>query len=210
MNREAHVRFWESAEVKSLRATRLWQYGSPGTGVVFDFRMGRASEGPKQFLQQFGGILQTDGYSGYHHTGGPRMIHAVCWAHARRKFIDAVKLNQLDTASAGIVALIDELFAIDALARDENSDHAARHVLRLEKAPALLDDIHAQILAAQKNVLPESATGKACRYTVKLWHKLTRFLEYPELELSNNLAENSMRPISIGRKNWIHIGSAQA
>lgn len=74
----------------------------------------------------------------------------------------------------------------------------------------MLDDIRSQILAAQKNTLPKSATGKACRYTLSLWHKLTRFLEYPELELSNNLAENSMRPISIGRKNWIHLGSAQA
>jgi hypothetical protein len=74
----------------------------------------------------------------------------------------------------------------------------------------LLEDIRAKILATQENALPKSATGKACRYTITLWHKLTRFLEYPELELSNNLAENSIRPISIGRKNWIHIGSAQA
>jgi transposase len=188
----------------------LWQYGSPGGEVVFDFRMGRAREGPKQFLEQFAGILQTDGYAAYDQTGGLKMIHAVCWAHARRKFIDAVKLNREDAVAIRIVALIDELFAIDALASTDNLDHAARHELRLEKVPALLEDIRAQILAAQENTLPKSATGKACRYTITLWHKLTRFLEYPELELSNNLAENSMRPISIGRKNWIHIGSAQA
>jgi hypothetical protein len=63
---------------------------------------------------------------------------------------------------------------------------------------------------AQKNALPQSSTGKAASYTLALWNKLIRFLEYPELELSNNLAENSMRPIAIGRKNWIHIGSALA
>jgi transposase len=188
----------------------LWQYGSPGGEVVFDFRMGRAREGPKLFLEQFAGILQTDGYAAYDHTGGLKMIHAVCWAHARRKFIDAVKLNREDAAAIRIVALIDELFAIDALASTDNLDHAGRHELRLEKAPALLEDIRAKILATQENALPKSATGKACRYTITLWHKLTRFLEYPELELSNNLAENSIRPISIGRKNWIHIGSAQA
>lgn len=188
----------------------LWQYGTPGGGVVFDFRMGRAREGPKQFLQQFDGILQTDGYTAYDHTGGAKMIHAVCWAHSRRKFIDAVKLNPKDEASTSIVKLMDDLFAIDAFAREENLDHAARHALRLTKAPLLLNDIRVQILAAQKNTLPKSTTGKACRYTLTLWHKLTRFLEYPELELSNNLAENSMRPISIGRKNWIHLGSAQA
>jgi hypothetical protein len=188
----------------------LWQYGTPCGGVVFDFRMGRAREGPKQFLQQFDGILQTDGYTAYDHTGGPKMIHAVCWAHARRKFIDAVKLNPKDEAAARIVKLMDDLFAIDAFARDENLDHASRHARRREKATPLLDEIRARVLAAQKNTLPKSATGKACRYTLSLWYKLTRFLECPELELSNNLAENSMRPISIGRKNWIHLGSAQA
>ena len=134
----------------------------------------------------------------------------MCWSHARRKFVDAVKLNPKDLAATRIVKLMNDLFAIDAEAREKNMDHAARHGLRLEKAPALLDTIRAQVLEAQKNALPQSATGKAANYTLALWSKLTRFLEYPELELSNNLAENSMRPIAIGRKNWIHIGSAQA
>jgi transposase len=188
----------------------LWQYGTPGGDVVFDFRLGRGREGPKQFLQPFEGLLQTDGYAAYDHIGGPKIVHAGCWAHARRKFIDAVKLNPKDQAATRIVKLMNDLFAIDAEARRESMDHAERHVLRREKAPALLDQIRGQILDAQKNALPQSATGKAANYTLALWNKLTRFLEYPELELSNNLAENSMRPIAIGRKNWIHIGSAQA
>jgi transposase len=188
----------------------LWQYGTPGGDVVFDFRLGRGREGPKQFLQSFEGLLQTDGYAAYDHIGGPKIVHAGCWAHARRKFIDAVKLNPKDQAATRIVKWMNDLFAIDAEARESNMDHSARHGLRLEKAPALLDEIRAQILDAQKNALPQSATGKAANYTLALWSKLTRFLEYPELELSNNLAENSMRPIAIGRKNWIHIGSPQA
>jgi transposase len=188
----------------------LWQYGTPGGDVVFDFRLGRGREGPKQFLQPFEGLLQTDGYAAYDHIGGPKIVHAGCWAHARRKFIDAVKLNPKDQAATRIVKLMNDLFAIDAEARRESMDHAERHVLRREKAPALLDQIRGQILDAQKNALPQSATGKAANYTLALWNKLTRFLEYPELELSNNLAENSMRPIAIGRKNWIHIGSPQA
>jgi hypothetical protein len=61
-----------------------------------------------------------------------------------------------------------------------------------------------------KTVLPKSAAGQACSYTLTIWNRLIRFLDYPELELSNNLAENSMRPIAVGRKNWIHIGSEQA
>ena len=188
----------------------LWQYGTPGESVVFDFRLGRGREGPKQFLGKFDGILQTDGYAAYEHVGGPKMVHAVCWSHARRKFVEAVKLNPNDETATRIVKRMDDLFAIDANARTGNMDHAARHALRLERATALLDDMRAQILAAHKNALPKSAVGKAANYTLALWSKLTRFLQYPELELSNNLAENSMRPIAVGRKNWIHIGSAQA
>jgi transposase len=188
----------------------LWQYGTPSGSVVFDFRLGRGREGPRQFLQQFDGILQTDGYAAYDHIGGPKMVHAVCWSHARRKFVDAVKLNPQDVAATRIVKRMDDLFAIDADARAENLDHAARHALRLEKAPPLIDDLRAQVLAAQKNALPKSAAGKAAHYTLALWKKLTCFLDHPELELSTNLAENSMRPIAIGRRNWIHVGSAQA
>jgi len=189
----------------------LWQYGTPGGAMIFDFRMGRGREGPANILDKFEGILQTDGFISYvSGVGGPKMVHAACWSHSRRKFVDAIKLNKLDAASISIVELMDKLFAIDARARDEKMDHKARHALRQQEAPPLLDKIDAQILALSKNVLPKSAAGEACTYTVKLWKKLTCFLEYPELELSNNLAENSMRGVALGRNNWIHIGSQQA
>jgi hypothetical protein len=89
-------------------------------------------------------------------------------------------------------------------------DNSARHVMRLQEAPLLLDTIHDQILAMSKTVLPKSAAGKACTYTLTLWLRLKHFLDYPVLELSNNLAENSMRGVALGRRNWIHIGSQQA
>ena len=188
----------------------LWQYGRPGGGVVFEFRMGRGREGPKEFLGQFEGILQTDGYVVYDHVGGPKLVHAGCWAHSRRKFFDAAKLNPSDAVATRIVKLIDDLFGIDAVAREEKLDHAARHVLRLERAQPLVEIIHGEVKAARDASLPSSALGKAANYTLSLWKKLTRFLEHPELELSNNLAENSMRPVALGRKNWIHVGSQQA
>ena len=188
----------------------LWQYGRPGGGVVFEFRLGRGRDGPKEFLGQFDGILQTDGYVAYDHVGGPKMVHACCWAHARRKFFEAAKLSPRDVAATGIVALTDELFGIDAQARSRNLDHAARHALRLERAKPLVETIREQVEAAHNASLPSSALGKAANYTLALWRKLTCFLEYPELELSNNLAENSMRPVALGRKNWIHVGSRQA
>jgi len=105
---------------------------------------------------------------------------------------------------------MNELFAVDAEARRKALTTAARHVRRQETARPLLDDIRSQIEAAQSVALPSSALSKACQYALKLWKNLTRFLEHPELELSTNLAKNSMRPVALGRKNWIHIGSAQA
>jgi len=188
----------------------LWQYSTPGGSVVFDFRLGRGREGPKRFLAQFEGILQSDGYAAYEQVGGPKIVHACCWAHSRRKYIEALKLHPEDRTAMRIVARIDELFAIDAEARSADLDHLARHKLRLQRSRPLLELLKPQIEAAQTEALPASALGKAARYTLALWPKLVRFLDYPELELSNNLAENSMRPLVLGRKNWIHLGSQQA
>ena len=105
---------------------------------------------------------------------------------------------------------IDKLFGIDAVAREEKLDRAARHVLRLERAKPLVETIHGEVEAARDACLPSSALGKAAYYTLSQWKKLTRFLEHAELELSNNQAENSMRPVALGRKNWIHVGSQKA
>ena len=167
--------------------------------MVFNFCLGRGREGPKEFLGSFEGILQTDGYVAYESVGGPKVVHAGCWAHARRKFVDAVKLNPQDAVATRIVKLIDELFAIDALAREDKLDHAARHLLRLERAQPLVETIRGEVEAARNASLPSSTLGKAANYTLLQWRKLTRFLEHAELELSNNLAENSMRPVALGR-----------
>ncbi|WP_035358132.1 IS66 family transposase, partial [Edaphobacter aggregans] len=74
----------------------LWQYGTPGGAAIFEFRMGRGREGPMRFLEDFAGILQTDAYAAYGRVGGPKMVHAACWAHSRRRFVEAIKLNQLN------------------------------------------------------------------------------------------------------------------
>jgi transposase len=188
----------------------LWQYSRPGAAAVFDFRLGREREGPKRFLGNFEGILQSDGYAAYDHVGGPKIVHAACWAHARRKFFQAVELNPQDQTAIGIVAQIDDLFEIDEKAREQALSQQERHLLRLEKSKALLDHIKIQIQSARSSALPKSVLAKACNYALTLWTRLTRFLEHPELELSNNLAENAMRPVALGRRNWIHIGSEEA
>ncbi len=178
--------------------------------MVFDFRMGRGRDGPKEFLGKFEGLLQTDGYIAYEKVGGPKMVHACCWAHARRNFVEALKVNPEDAAAARAVVAIDDLFAIDAEARERGLGLAERQLLREDRAPAALEIIRQRVEAAGAEALPASKLGRAANYTLALWPKLKLFLDYPELELSNNLAENSMRGIALGRKNWIHVGSRKA
>ncbi len=129
------------------------------------------------------------------------------WAHCRRAFSDAVKLSPEDKVAIAIVARIDELFAVDVQARTTGMDQQQRQQLRHASAPPILATLKAQIEAAAGQALPGTKFSQACQYTLKLWPRLLYFLEYPELELSTNLAENSMRPIAVGRKNWIHLGS---
>jgi tetratricopeptide (TPR) repeat protein len=145
---------------------------------VFDFRMGREREGPKQFLGDFEGILQTDGYGARDRIGGKGIVHAACWAHARRKFLEAVKLNPKDQTSIRIVAQINGLFAIDAQARQESLSLMDRHVLRLEKTKPLLEQVKETIQAARGSALPKSALAKTCDYTLTLWSLLSLALLY--------------------------------
>jgi transposase len=106
-----------------------------------------------------------------------------------------VQLNPRDPIATSIVARMDELFAVEAEARSRALSLAARHIRRQKTAAPLLDNIRSKIDAAQSAALPSRALSKACQYALTLWKKLTRFLEHPELELSTNLAENSMRPV---------------
>jgi hypothetical protein len=188
----------------------LWQYGRPGGETVFEFCLGRGRAGPKKFLDKWEGILQTDGYQAYEGVGGPKLVHVGCWAHARRKFVDAVKVNAHDAEAMKMVTRMDALFLIDRNAREQGLSCAERHALRGEHARVWLDEIRQGCLSIQKSGLPQSALAKAAAYTLNMWKKLERCFDYEEVELSNNLAENSMRPVALGRKNWLHVGSVQA
>ena len=188
----------------------LWQYGKPGGETVFEFCLTRGREGPKKFLGKWEGILQTDGYQAYEGVGGPKTVHVGCWAHARRKFVDAVKVNPQDAEAVKMVVRMDALFLVDRDARQKAMDPTARQAQRNELARPWVDEIRDVCRSLAKVALPKSALGKAVTYTLNQWPKLARCLEYEDVELSNNLAENSMRPVALGRKNWLHVGSVKA
>lgn len=188
----------------------LWQYGKPGGETVFDFCLGRGRDGPVKFLGKWEGILQTDGYQAYDGVGGPKLVHVGCWAHARRKFVDAVKVHPQDDEAVKMVVRMDALFLVDGEARKQGMTATERLAFRREHAREWVDEIQQTCRLLSKQVLPQSALGKAATYTLNMWAKLKRCFEHEEVELSNNLAENSMRPVALGRKNWLHVGSVKA
>jgi transposase len=188
----------------------LWQYGSPGGETVFDFQLGRGRDGPAKFLKDWNGILQTDGYQVYEQVGGPGLVHVGCWAHARRKFVDAVKVNPKDGAAIQMVTRMDAVFLVDRHAKQLRLSLEERAALRRQHAEPWVEEIHAECLKLRADLLPKSTLGEAVNYTLNMWAKLRRCFDHAEVELSNNVAENSMRPVALGRKNWLHVGSAQA
>jgi hypothetical protein len=114
------------------------------------------------------------------------MVHAACWAHARRKVFDTLKPNPDDRGARQLVERIDGLFLIDAEARDAGMEQAERHALRGERSGPLLGIIKEEMVAVQVERLPDSALGKAASYTPSVWHKLTRFLKHPDLVLNRS------------------------
>jgi len=177
----------------------MWEYSRPGGPVVFDFQMGRGREGPRQFLGPFAGILQSDGFSAYAQIGGAGLIHAACWAHVRREFVDAIKVAGEDAEAAQIVASISELYSIEKQARESGLDFEQRRALREQESVPKLTALKEKIVGMRKAVLPQSLMGKACDYALGQWPRLLTYASHGEVEIDNNWCENAMRPIALGR-----------
>jgi len=188
----------------------LWQFGSPGGGVVFEFALGRGRDVAERFLGDWAGKLQADGYVGYDKIGGAGLLHYGCWAHARRYYVDAVKVNAEDSEATQMVLRMDALFAVDREAKRLGLTPSERLALRQEQALPWVREIRAKSLELAPRVLPKSKLGEALTYTINQWDRLARCFDDGEVELSNNIAENSMRPWALGRKNWLTVGSAKA
>ena len=124
--------------------------------------------------------------------------------------MDAVKVNPQDAAAVTMVMRMDALFLVDRDVRNKEMSAAGRLSQRRELAQPWIIEIRQQCEKLKSETLPQSALGKAVVYTLNQWPKLVRCLEYGEVELSNNLAENSMRGVAVGRKNWLHVGSVKA
>lgn len=187
----------------------LWQYSRPKGPVVFDFRMGRGRAGPKEFLRTFKGILQCDGYGAYADLGAG-IVYAGCMAHARRGFVEAARLAPQDPLPQEVLDRIGEIYAVEAAARAGKLSHQARQDLRQQKTVPLMGELKKRITGIRQESMPGTKLADACDYALGQWPRLEVFLHHGIAEVDNNWCEGAMRPLALGRKNWLHVGSAEA
>jgi transposase len=190
----------------STRTGRLWVYvgDEQHEHIVFDYTPDRSRDGPLRFLAGYKGYLQADAYGGYDVVyAGQEVLEVACWAHARRKFFDAMKSDSPRASMA--LAFIRHLYAIEKRAR--SGDSQQRRALRASEAQPVLDSFQVWLNREVKTALPKSPLGQAIAYTQAQWKALTRYVEDGILEIDNNRAERALRRIAIGRKNWMFAGS---
>ncbi len=181
----------------------FWGLSPPGKKLVYlHYADSRAGEVPRAVLSDFKGILQTDLYAGYNEVYTPdKAVRAGCWAHVRRKFIEVEKLAGKDVKVA--LEIIAKLYKSEPKDRQPEVVQAAR----AKASSPLVHALHTHLTAWSKRTLPRSPVQKAIQYVLSQWQALTLFLTHPEVMLDNNLIENQMRPIALGRKNWLFAGS---
>ena len=187
----------------------MWQYSVPGGPVVFDFQMGRGRAGPREFLKHFQGKLQSDGYAVYDDLA-EGIVSVGCLAHARRGFVDAAKLAPHDPLPAEVLERFGRLYAVEEQARQAGLGAPARQQLRQQQSVPLLAELQARLVEIRQQISPGSKLAQACDYALRQWSRLEEYLKDGVLEIDNNWCEGAMRPIALGRKNWLHIGSEQA
>jgi transposase len=186
-----------------------WVYYSPlEKTVFFDYNDGRSREGPKRLLKDFKGYLQTDGYVVYDiFNDKKKIIQLNCMAHARRGFEKALEYDKSRAEYA--MGMFQKLYAIEQKARQENFAPGQRYELRLDQSLPILNELGKWMVETYKEVLPKSPMGKAITYCIPRWDNLIAYLHDGSLEIDNNLAENAIRPIALGRKNYLFAGSAR-
>ena len=189
----------------------IWLYHAPAENLVlFDYQKGRSASGPKKMLEDYSGIIQTDGYSVYESlfAGHADIVLVYCMAHARRKFMDALKYDK--EKATYVLEKMQVLYALEQQMRDAGSNWEERTGLRQEKATPILEELKQWMLQQLPQVLPKSPLGIALAYTLPRWEGLSVYAMHGQIQIDNNLAENAIRPIAIGRKNYLFAGSHQA
>jgi transposase len=207
---ETTIRVMDSDKKGATHQGYYWSYqASADKLVLFEYQRGRGKEGPREMLRYFKGFLQTDGYHVYEEFGkreGVVLIH--CMAHARRKFSEA--LGNDKARSEYVLHEMQRLYAIERHIREQALPPQEKLAYRQEHAKPILASLGQWMQQAIQEVLPSSLIGKALSYSLQRWERLSLYADHAQLNVDNNPIENSIRPIALGRKNYLFAGNDKA
>lgn len=205
---ETGMKVLDSEKNGSTHQGYLWAYRDVNSNLVlFEYQRGRNKEGPAKMLKDFKGYLQTDGYAAYdqfYHRDGITMLH--CMAHARRYFKEAED-NDKERSSYAL-KVFQEVYEIERQVKDLSNED--RRKIRHESILPKLVEFHTWMTEQYRMVTPKSPIGKALEYSLKRWKELVLFTSDGQLEIDNNRIENEIRPIALGRKNYLFAGSHES
>lgn len=207
---ETSIKVLESDKKGACHMGYYWTYHSPLDGLVLmDYQPTRGSVATKEMLARFHGYLQSDGYAVYEKIGRRSEITPLaCWAHARREFERALDNDKMRAGKA--LAMIQQLYAVERKAKEEQMQADQIKQLRLDESLPVINELGKWIFAEVKSTLPKSQMGKAMRYAMDRWDKLSAYLLDGNLHIDNNAIENAIRPIALGRKNYLFAGTHDA
>lgn len=195
---------------KASHTGYMWVMGSTELKYVcFEYHKGRGREGPENTFKQYKGFLQTDAYEVYDIIDKmyPDVQHFHCWAHGRRKFIESMDNDKARSEFA--LNQIQKLYAIEQKCRDADSSYDERTIER-QAAKPILDQFKDWLDKEALRVTPRSPIGKAMSYLVTRWQKFTKYTDHGIVEIDNNIIENAIRPLALGRKNYLFAGNHAA
>lgn len=208
---ETRIQVLDRDKKKKTHRGWYWTYRDPVSGLVlFDYHESRGREGPETILKNYSGFLQTDGYEVYNQLNKNKdnitLLH--CMAHARRYFEKAK--NDYKESAEYFLTEVQKLYAVEKRARENNLSHSERYELRQQESIPVLQSLHSWLKENVVKQTPKSLIGEAIAYALPRWEKLTLYCTDGKLEIDNNLVENVIRPIAIGRKNYLFAGSHEA
>jgi hypothetical protein len=207
---ESPVPVLDSSKEGSTHKGYYWVFYAPLTHLImFIYHKSRGGDAPREVLKDFQGYLQVDGYSVYdqfERTEG--FVLMACMAHIRRKFHEALSNDKVRADNA--LEQIGLLYAVEKQARENQMSHEARFDLRKEKSEPVMQSLRTWMLEQYSQVLPKSAIGQALSYALQHWDRACNYLKDGKLEIDNNWIENKIRPLALGRKNYLFAGSHEA
>lgn len=207
---ETPIKVLDSDKKGAAHQGYYWVYHAPLEGtVLFDYSPTRGGIAAVPMLGNFKGYLQTDGYAVYEKYGKKKEVtQLACWAHARREFEKALDNDKARAEKA--LLLIQKLYTIERNAKKENLSTKQTQELRLEESLPIINELGSWIFKEIQNTLPKSQIGKAMGYAYARWDALSAYLYDGNLLIDNNLVENAIRPVALGRKNYLFAGSHEA